>query len=318
MNDDPDEAFVIKTLLRHRPAALRAEPVRGEVRIDAPGDDAALVDSSTLVTVDTMVQGIHFDERLSPGDVGWKLAAVNASDIGAMGATPDWAVLSLSLPSPLDRSWVESFAEGLGEALTKWTIRLVGGDTTGSPGPITVSMTLAGQSAAPVSRSGAQPGDLIWVTGFLGEAAGGFLHRTTAGLSALRRPQPPVSFGAALAARGLPTAMMDLSDGLARDLGRMCRASGVDAEVDPASLPKGPGLANVAQALAAQVSFGEDYQLLFTTPKPTEPSVHKLAAEQRVQVTCIGRMAHSAGAPVALLRGLSWPEPCFSHFEPAP
>ena len=103
MNDDPDEAFIIETLLSHRPERLATTAVRGAVTQFAPGDDAAAVGASEVVTVDTMVQHIHFDDRLSAQDVGWKLVAVNASDIGAMGAKPTWAVLSLSLPSPLAR-----------------------------------------------------------------------------------------------------------------------------------------------------------------------------------------------------------------------
>ncbi len=318
MNDDPDESFVIQTLLRHRPHVLTTEPARGEVRCYAPGDDAARVGPETLVTVDTMVQGIHFDARLSAGDVGWKLVAVNASDIGAMGALPSWALLSLSLPSPLDRAWVRDFAEGMGEALAAFSVHLVGGDTTASPGPVIASMTMAGSSPAPVSRSGAQPGDVLWVTGALGEAAAGFLHGTVAGLVALRRPLPPVAFGAALAEAGCVHAMMDLSDGLARDLGRMCRSSGVSAMVDPTSLPLGPGLAEVAAPLPAQVGFGEDYQLLFAAAPADTPAVEQVAAAQQVRVQAIGGFLDHAGDPVARLRGQEWPAAGFTHFGRSP
>lgn len=317
MNDDPDESFVIETLLRQRPQKLATTARRGEVRRYAPGDDAALVDGHTLVTMDTMVENIHFDDKLGPADVGWKLVAVNASDIGAMGATPTWAVLSLSLPPPLDRAWVREFARGLGEALKVWSIHLVGGDTTGSPGPITASMTLAGTAAHPVARSGAQPGDLIWVTGHLGEAASGFLFGTPAGLDALRRPRPPVGFGAALAAAVPVHAMMDLSDGLARDLGRMCRSSGVSAEVDPQLLPLGPGLASASDPVPAQVCFGEDYQLVFATSPEQQQAVERVAKLQQVQVQTIGAFGARSETPRASLAGQPWPAPAFAHFGEA-
>lgn len=314
MNDDPDESFVIETLLGQRPETLASTPSSGEVQLYAPGDDAALVGAGTLVTVDTMVQGIHFDDRLSPADVGWKLVAVNASDIGAMGGSPDWALLSLSLPDPLDRAWVTDFARGMGEALSEWSIRLVGGDTTGSPGPITASMTLSGTAAGPVGRSGAQPGDLLWVTGYLGEAAAGFLYGTQAGLAALRRPRPPVRFGSALTAAVQVHAMMDISDGLARDLGRMCRSSGVSAEVDPAALPLGPGLADTPEPLSAQVGFGEDYQLLFTTAPQARELVVRVAQLQGVEVHTIGTVGPGEPTSTARLTGMDWPAPEFTHF----
>jgi len=272
------------------------------------------VEGHTLITVDTMVEHIHFDDKLGPADVGWKLVAVNASDIGAMGATPTWAVLSLSLPRPLDRAWVGEFARGLGEALQAWSIHLVGGDTTGSPGPITASMTLAGTAAHPVSRSGAQPGDLIWVTGHLGEAAAGFLLGTPAGLEALRRPCPPVGFGAALAAAVPVHAMMDLSDGLARDLGRMCRSSGVSAEVDPQLLPLGPGLRDASDPLPAQVCFGEDYQLIFATSPEHRETVERVAKLHQVQARTIGEIGPRCDDPRACLAGQEWPAPGFAHF----
>lgn len=317
MNDDPDESFVIQTLLAHRPEALATTAIRGQVRPFAPGDDAALVGQSTLVTVDTMVEGIHFDDKLSPADVGYKLVAVNASDIGAMGATPDWAVLSLSVPSPLNRTWVTEFARGLGAALEAWSIHLVGGDTTGSTGPVTASMTLAGKATHPVGRSGAMPGDLIWVTGTLGEAAAGFLHGVPEGLAALRRPKPPVRFGAALAAAVPLHAMMDLSDGLARDLGRMCRSSGLHAQVDPQALPTGPGLASIAEPLPAQVGFGEDYQLLFATAPQDRTTVERVAALQGIEVCTIGTFGDKSALPAAQLQGMDWPDLSFSHFKAA-
>jgi len=317
MNDDRDESFVIETVLRHRPPALATRTTPGELRHFAPGDDAARVGANEVVTVDTMVEGIHFDHRLSPGDVGWKLVAVNASDVGAMGCTPTWALLSLSLPKPLDHSWVSEFAQGMGEALERWRIHLIGGDTTGSPGVITASMTMAGTGARLVGRSGAQAGDILWVTGLLGEAAAGFILGTEPGLTALRRPQPPVRFGAALTAAVPIHAMMDISDGLGRDLGRMCRDSGVSARVDSSTLPIGPGLQESDCPLPAQVAFGEDYQLMFAAPPDAEDTILSVAQHHSIQVTPAGHFLESQGDHRAQLDDQEWPRASFTHFEVA-
>jgi thiamine-monophosphate kinase len=173
-------------------------------------------------------------------------------------------------------------------------------------------MTLAGHTTMPVGRGGAEPGDVLFVTGALGDAAAGFLHKTAPGLAALYRPQPPVGFGAALSAAVPVHAMMDLSDGLARDLGRMCKASGLTAVVNPDALPMGAGLQGIPDPLPAMVSFGEDYQLIFATPKAQASTVARVAELHAVQVTQIGRF--EAGDPVAHLQGMDWPAPAFTHF----
>lgn len=311
MPEEPGESSVIERVLA---SAGQAEPrVRPRV---GPGDDAAWLAGGEIVTTDVMVEGVHFDQRSSPADVGWKLVAVNASDVGAMGARPTWATLTLSLPRPLRMGWVEAFAEGLGAALARWRIALVGGDTTGSPGPVFAGMTMAGRAATPVLRSGARPGDEIWVSGALGEAAAGFFGTRAgvpeAGLAWLRRPEPPVELGARLGAAGLCTAMMDLSDGLAQDLPRLCAASGVGATVDPALLPVGPSLVGEPDPLPCQVAFGDDYQLLFTAPPAHGEAIRALGRRRRVRLSRVGTIEAGSGAR---LRGRDWPAPRFSHFE---
>ena len=279
-----------------------------------PGDDCALVPGDVAVSVDTMIEGVHFDHRLSPADVGWKLVAVNASDIGACGRQPDWALLTISLPRPLDACWLAGFSDGLQGALRHFGVRLIGGDTTGSPGPICVSLTIASQPGGPfVARSGGRPGDRLWVTGVLGRAAAGFQHGTPLGLQWLRRPQPPVAFGAALGRAGTVTAMMDLSDGLLRDLERLCTASGCGAMIHPERLPFDASVAGLAERLRLQVAFGEDYQLLLSAPPTSDGALLDLAKTHRIRLTNIGTL--TADGEVKLSQG-SWPKADFYHFEP--
>ena len=296
------ESWVIAQLLR--PADRAASPL-------APGtDDAALTPEGALLSVDTMIEGVHFDARLSPEDGGWELVATSASDLGACGRSPAWALLALSLPRPLDTDFVQAFARGLHAALARWGIVLLGGDTTRSPGPVVASLTVGAAPAAhpAVPRDGARPGDELWVTGCLGASAAGFVLGEEAGLAWLRRPEPPIALGAALGEARLPSAMMDLSDGLAADLRRLASASGVGARVWPEALPVHPGAAG---RLDLQVAFGEDYQLLLSAPPQRRDAITALAARHGVRITRIGEVV-SGGAGV-VLEGRSWPEGLFSH-----
>ncbi len=272
------------------------------------GDDAAVVGPDLVVTTDTMVEGTHWDERLDPEDVGWKLVAVNVSDLAAMGARPAWSVLALTLPHPADHAWVAAFARGLAAASRRWALPVVGGDTT--RGPVRVAtLTAGGHTRAPVRRDTGRPGDLVWVSGPLGRAAEAFYSPTpsAAALAWFRRPEPPLAFGVALAEAGIVHAMLDLSDGLRRDLERLCAASGCGATIDTAIVPgSGP--------LAWRLAFGEDYELLFTTPANARDAVESLAATHDIHPTCIGRLVPAAG--VRRSDGSDWPEPLFSHFPP--
>lgn len=268
------------------------------------GDDAAVLADGNLVTVDTMVEGVHFDHRLSAEDVGWKLVAVNVSDIAAMGGHPTWATLALSLPDPLDQQWVDAFATGLRAACKHWSIALVGGDTTRSPVRV-CSLTLGGYAPRPVLRSTGRPGDDLWVTGTLGLSAEALLapKPSTAALAHLRRPKPRLACAQALARLGV-TSMMDLSDGLHADLSRLTAASGCGAEVDPAALPgTGP--------LEHRVAFGEDYELLFTSSPADRDAVRSVAEMSLTPLSLVGRLETQPGAR---LRGMEWPAPLFGHF----
>jgi thiamine-monophosphate kinase len=308
MTDDSSESHIIRTILRSAGGVVR-DP-------RAPGHDGVVVETARgreVVAIDTLVEGVHFDHRLDAGDVGWKVVAVNVSDIGAMGAVPTWALLSLAIPAPLDRAWVDGFAEGLHAALDRWRVGLVGGDTVRSTGPVVVTLSVAGSALGTVpGRGGALAGDALWVTGRLGRASAGF-----AGIGALdwlRRPEPPVAFGAALGEAAIPHAMMDLSDGLRTDLPRLCATSGVGAIVDPQALPLAEALAGRADALDHAVAFGDDYELLFATDAPAE-RVQTLAAEHGISVTRIGVITD--GTDVAL-EGRPWPAARFAHFGSDP
>jgi thiamine-monophosphate kinase len=309
MPDDPDESFIVDTLLEARPEG----PPRGSTSAPfAPGDDAAVVEFDRCVTVDAMIEGVHWDDALSAEDVGWKLAAVNASDINAMGAVPRWAVLTIAVPTPLDKSWIRGFSRGFGAALAEWNIQLVGGDTARSPGPRMLSLTLTGEAQNPIGRDGAQPGDDIWVSGPLGGAAAGFLLNG-ASTEALRRPHPPMGLGPGLV--GIASAMMDLSDGLARDLPRLCTASGVGAEVEPTALPLHPNLDQAEDPLPLAVGFGEEYELLFTAPPAHRDAIRQMAAQHNRDPSRIGIINEASGATLV---GMQWPALAFSHFGGAP
>lgn len=315
MPDDPDEPFVIDTILAEC-GALEAPAAKSHApSVFAAGDDAAMVDSCTAVTVDTMVEGVHWDDRLSAEDVGWKLVACNASDINAMGGRPTWALLSIALPAPLDRNWVTDFARGLGAAMRRWNIVLAGGDTTRSKGPRMASLSLAGHTPRAVGRHGANPGDEVWVSGVLGGPAAGFAMTASANM-ALRRPSPPIGLGQALAETGLVSAMMDLSDGLRQDLARLCAASRVGAVISPERLPPHPDVIGSSDALSMMTAFGEEYELLFTARVGSATVIQQAAAPFGSQPVCIGVVTGGAGDG-ARLEGVDWPEPRFTHFGEA-
>ena len=279
------------------------------------GDDAAWTREGSLITQDTMVEGVHFDDRLSPADLGWKIVAVNVSDIAAMGRYPYWCTLSISLPKDKTyEDWIRDFSAGLRLALRKWNIVLIGGDSTRSNRDVFVSMTMGSKpTQIVVWQSGAQVGDEIWVTGNLGDAAHAFFNKDSKySIDWLRRPEPPVSFANHLASFQFARAMTDISDGLRIDLTKICNASNLGAVIDPAALPKSSELYRHKDALAYQTAFGEDYQILFTADPSHNKLIRRIAAQDRVVATPIGK---TISDPDRIeLRNTPWPEPLFSHF----
>lgn len=309
---DPDPATdgedrLIATLL----APFHA---RRGVRV-GPGDDAAVLDDGTALTVDALVEGVHWDANLSAEDVGFKALAVSVSDLASVGARPAWALLTLALPSE-DLEWVTAFSHGLAAACARWDVALVGGDTVRTPGPRMVSLSLGGRCvAAPMLRTGARPDDILWVTGSPGLAslAWRLAEPPAEALQALRRPDPPLAFALELAASGLASAAMDLSDGLERDLPRLCAASGVGAVIEVDRVARHRLLAGDGWPHA--VSGGDEYQLLFTAAPAHADALRELADRHDVWVTPIGRCDASG---TARLSDRPWPRASFQHFGERP
>lgn len=289
-------------------------PERPDVLLDV-GDDCALLEVpsglSLAVSVDTLVAGTHFFPDCDPEAVGYKSLAVGLSDLAAMGAAPAWATLALTLPHR-DDGWIAGFARGFRAIADHYRVRLVGGDTTRGPLSVTVQVHGLVKASAAVRRDGARPGDLIWVSGTLGDAALA-LRAIQAGRSVetglrarLERPVPRVELGAAL--RGLATAMIDLSDGLAGDLGHILAASGVGAEIDPAALPMSPA---VAQRVASEADWtlplagGDDYELCFCTPPGYESLIHSLANPLGCPLAVVGRIRAEPGLVLRAVNGAS-------------
>lgn len=282
----------------------------GGVRLGI-GDDAALLDlpsgSGLLVTTDLMIEDVHFRRRdTSPEALGCKLLAVNVSDIAAMGGRPLFALLSFALPPDLKYDFLRRFSAGLRKGGRKYGVALVGGDTTSSAGGIFTCLTLLGRLAGsrPLLRSSARPGDHLYVTGHLGASTLGLAalgleepERSSPHLRGVIRkhlwPAPPAALGAALGEVGFSGAVMDLSDGLSTDLTRLCRESGVGAEVSSAALPILPGTRKAASTLGsnaveAALHGGEEYELLLTARPASAGALEECASRLGVRVTRIG------------------------------
>jgi thiamine-monophosphate kinase len=285
----------------------RALPPEGKVLIGI-GDDAALLGipagKKILATTDLMAEGVHFDlSGSAPADIGWKLAAVNVSDMAAMGGRPLFALLSLALPPATAPSFARDFSRGLRRASRFFGLHLVGGDTT-SGRSIFANLVLLGVPAGrrPVEREGARPGDRIFVTGHLGASTLGLaaLSQGIAGIpkTVIRkhtRPSPFFRFGAALGKAGLAASAIDVSDGLVTDLSHLCEASGVGAEIEEIALPVRPSTKKAAamlgeDVLEAVLYGGEEYELLFTCRPRRAEKVRGLAEKMGVSITAVGRI----------------------------
>ncbi|PPJ43315.1 MULTISPECIES: thiamine-phosphate kinase [unclassified Pseudoxanthomonas] len=289
------------------------------------GDDAALLapppDRQLVVTADTLNIGVHFPEGTLPADIGWKALAVNLSDLAAMGAEPAWCTLSLSLPQS-DPTWIDAFLDGFLVLAARQGIALIGGDTT--RGPLSVSVTAMGLVAPgrALRRDGARVGDDVWVTGTLGDAAGGLAHLERPSSLLLRgrldRPTPRVDAGRALV--GIATACVDVSDGLLADLGHVCARSNVGARVDVEALPASDALRNAvseADRIALQAGGGDDYELCFTAPIEERERILALASQLDLPMTRIGYIVEGEAVQALRRDGQPW-QPVrrgYDHFD---
>lgn len=280
---------------------------RDDVRLGV-GDDAAVLAPppglDLAMATDTLVAGVHFPEATRAADVGWKSLAVNLSDLAAMGAEPAWMLLSLTLPEP-DRDWVRDFAAGLGELAGRFGVALVGGDTTGGPLSVTLQATGFVEPGRVLRRDGARDGDGVYVTGTLGDAAAG-LAIVRGNLAAgdasralrdrLDRPTPRVAAGRALV--GVASACIDLSDGLALDLGRILAASGRGARLALDDLPASQALRAAVPDPDRRRDFqlaGDDYELCFTASPRHHEELARIAADLGLAITCVGEITADAG-----------------------
>lgn len=270
------------------------------------GDDCALLnipEKQTLaISTDTLVCGNHFLDDIDPADLAYKALAVNISDLAAMGADPAWLTLALTLPS-VDEAWLAAFSDSLFEQLNYYDMQLIGGDTTRGP----LSMTLGIHGYVPlgraIKRSGAKPGDWIYVTGTPGDSAAGLAilqKRLTVADSddaayLVRRhlrPTPRILQGQAM--RDRASAAIDLSDGLISDLGHILKASQCGARIDLDAMPLSDALrrhVDIDQALRWAIAGGEDYELCFTVPELNRGALDMAMSQLGVPCTCVGQIS---------------------------
>lgn len=304
--------------------AARADVVLGI------GDDAALLrvagDAELVLTTDALVEGVHFLPGAPAQSLGHRALAVNLSDIAAMGATPNWALLALNLPEA-DERWLQPFAAGFGALARAHGVALVGGNV--SRGPLSITVQLAGvlPRGEGLRRDGAHPGEALYVSGSVGDAAAGLKRlrgqlRATpeAGAYLQQRfefPLPRVQLGAGL--RGLASACIDVSDGLYADAQRLLRASGCGASIALECLPVSWALRETLGELAWQQALagGEDYELCFSAPQANAAAIAALAERTATAVSRIGSLEAGAGVELKLNNAVMQFSPLgFEHFRP--
>lgn len=309
-------------------------PARGAVL--GVGDDAAIVrarrGTEWVVSADMLIAGRHFHPKADPAQLGHKALAVNLSDIAAMGAVPRWVTLSIALPKA-DARWLAAFTRGFMRLARRHGADLVGGDTT--RGPLTISVQVIGEAPAgrALRRDGARPGDDVWVSGTLGDAA--LALAATGGRIALpardrvrlarrlHEPAPRLALGVAL--RACARSAIDVSDGLVADLGHICGRSGVTAVVEFDRIPVSRTLKRYRDrpaARAAMLSGGDDYELAFTAPRARRDAISRISRRVRVRLTRIGsvsRRRRKGDHPVTIVgpdgRPMALAKTGYKHFE---
>ena len=301
--------------------SMCGSPGRGVVGI---GDDAAVFTASpgmaTLVTTDMLVEGVHFDLSYTGfEELGYKSAAVNLSDIAAMGGRPRFYLVSAELRPQMRIEELEGFYRGLESACRPFGVRLIGGDMTSSSGTVVISVTVIGEASPgrAVKRTGARAGDDIYVTGSLGDSACGLDILKSRGIEGLNmdearlagrhlKPSPRIKAGRLLGEGRLASAMIDISDGLSSDLGHILEQSGVGAVVYKNRLPISGDLMNVAgikKAVHYALHGGEDYELLFTVRPSCRKKIAALQEKAGVSFTAIGKIKKEGGAELVGEKG---------------
>jgi len=297
------------------------------------GDDAAVVSCppghELVIATDTLVADVHFPATVGPADIGYKALAVNLSDLAAMGAEPSWALLNLTLPEFND-AWLNGFSDGLFELIDEYELNLAGGDTC--RGPLNIGVTVAGwvpQNQA-LTRSGARVGDVVFVSGYLGDATMGLrlYCRDVASeisaedkdylLSRLHRPTPRVALGQRLL--GLVTSCIDVSDGLMADAAHICEQSNVGMEIIIDNLPLSSAFKNASKDiddLNLALAGGDDYELCFTCAKEQVGSIEKIAQGFDLPLAKIGMVNEQPDVRFIDANGDTWetPKKGYKHFD---
>ncbi len=294
------------------------------------GDDCAVLSvpqgQQLALSIDTLVEGVHFLPNTSPDLLAWRLLGSAISDLAAMGATPAWVTLALTLPSA-DQAWLSHFSDALHEALRRYKVTLIGGDTT--KGPLTLSAQVHGfvPSGQALLRRGAQVDDLICVTGTLGDSRAGLaslMQNLTADKTIdylqerFYKPTPRISSGQLLV--GYASACLDISDGLLGDLNHLLAYDALGAEIDSQQLPISAQLRNFVgeeQSIEWALTGGEDFELCFTIPKQRWQALQTLLANHEVPLTRIGRVVQQSGIQIKTAEG-QWkttPPKGYNHFK---
>ena len=322
-----------RALIRHIRHRLPPPPASLFV---GPGDDAAVIvperGAYQVLTTDAVVEGIHFDRRYSSlADIGYRALAVNVSDLAAMGARPEFALLSLLLPAAATLEDVDALLDGLLEMAAESGVALAGGNIARSPGPLVLDVTATG-SVRPrrlLTRAAGMPGDQLYVTGRIGAAAAGLdaLRTSPATPAAMeacvaryRRPEPRTRFGLLLGRNKAASACMDLSDGLADAVRQVAEASGTGAVIDASEVPIDPAARDWwatkgVDAVQAALAGGDDYELLFAVPKKRRGRLRAVA--QSARGLPFVRIGELTAEPTILLRRDDRDEPLpggFAHF----
>ena len=308
------------------------KPLAGHEAALGLADDAAILEpspaKSLVLTKDMLVEGVHYLAGDPPGDIAAKALRVNLSDLAAMGATPVAYLMGISRNERQGLSWMEQFVEGLARDQATFGLSLIGGDTTATPGPMTISITALGEvpSGRALRRNGAQPGDVVLVSGTIGDAclglgvargeiegdADGFL------LGRYRLPTPRLPLAPLLSRYA--HAAIDVSDGLVADLGHIAEESGMRAVIEAARVPLSPPAKALVDArpglIADLITGGDDYELLLTTPRNMADDLILAAADLHIPLTPIGHIEGGRGVAVLQSDGkeMALARPGYMHF----